>query len=146
MTPIRSAEGTLVRCLVCDRDVALEPPVGALEGMPCPFCANLLSFDGAEALAIKLAAFPILDDTNMRVFDRLRRCLTTLQPRRMELDFAGVMFLSSAALSRLIMLAQTARTLPARLVLRHLEPMIQEVLEITRIRDLFDIEPAPDSP
>ncbi len=140
MPPSRTSEGTLVRCPVCGRKVALEPPVGPLRTTACPRCANPLSLEGAEAPSIKLAAFPILDEKTMVIFERLGRWLDKAQPAQLELDFHGVKFLSSAALGKLIRLAKTAQGFQAPVVLRNLEPVVKEVLEVTRTRDLFHIQ------
>ena len=136
----RTSEGTLVRCPVCGRKVALEPPVAALQATACPRCANALSLEGAASPSIKLAAFPILDERTMRILDRLRRWLAKSQPAQLELDFRGVKFLSSAALGKLITLAKTAQGFQSRIVLRNLEPVVKEVLDVTRTRDLFHIQ------
>src|SRR5688572_26756454 len=127
MTPSRTSEGTLVRCPVCARKVALEPPVGPLRTTACPRCANALSLEGAAAPSIKLAAFPILDEKTMGIFERLGRWMAKEQPTQLELDFRGVKFLSSTALGKLIRLAKTAQGFQSRVVLCNLEPVVKEV-------------------
>ena len=136
----RTSEGTLVRCPICARKVALEPPVGPLQTTACPRCDNMLSLEGAKSPSIKLTAFPLLDERTMVIFDRLKRWLVKSPPEVLQLDFHGAKFLSSAALGKLIRLAKAARALETRVVLRNLEPLIREVLEVTRTRELFEIQ------
>jgi anti-sigma B factor antagonist len=57
-----------------------------------------------------------------------------------RLDFANVKFLSSAALGKMVTLAKKAKSLSVRLVLCNIDPMIQEVLAITNLKKLFEIE------
>jgi anti-anti-sigma factor len=139
MPPSHTSQKT-VSCPVCGRNVALEPPVGPLSATSCPRCDNALSLEGAQAPSIKLAKFPLLDERTMAIFERLERFLEESHPAQLDLDFEGVVFLSSAALGKLIRLAKTAQSFEGRVVLRHVEPMIREVLDVTHTRGLFQIE------
>jgi anti-sigma B factor antagonist len=60
--------------------------------------------------------------------------------KKLLLNFAGVEFLSSAALNKLIILEKKARRIAGKLKLSNLKPEIYEVFVITRLHQLFDIK------
>ena len=60
--------------------------------------------------------------------------------KKLLLNFAGVEFLSSAALNKLIILEKKARRIGGKLKLSNLKPEIYEVFVITRLHQLFDIK------
>jgi anti-sigma B factor antagonist len=55
------------------------------------------------------------------------------------LNFAGVEFLSSAALNKLLILEKKLSRMGGKLKLCNLRPEIQEVFVITRLHEVFDI-------
>lgn len=59
--------------------------------------------------------------------------------RRLLLDFSLVEFLSSAALNRLIVLEKKVKAAAGSLKLCNLLPQIQELFQITKLNQLFDI-------
>lgn len=59
--------------------------------------------------------------------------------QRLLLNFSDVKFLSSAALNKLILLERSVEKQGGQLKLCCLRPEIQEVFEITRLNQMFDV-------
>ena len=57
------------------------------------------------------------------------------------LDFSGVIFISSAGLRVLMIAAKQCRKQNGKMVLAALQPMIQEVFQISRFDSLFELFP-----
>jgi anti-sigma B factor antagonist len=62
------------------------------------------------------------------------------QRKNLLLNFAGVEFLSSAALNKLIILDKRIKALGGKLQLSNLRPEIFEVFAVTRLTQLFSIK------
>jgi anti-sigma B factor antagonist len=62
-------------------------------------------------------------------------------PQHLDLDLAGVVFLSSIALAQLVALHRKAASAGGSLVLRNARPDISRVFELTRLDRILDIEP-----
>ena len=64
--------------------------------------------------------------------------------KRLVLDFDGVEFFSSSALSQFVLLHKKISELGAKLVTRRLTKELLEVFQITRLDQLFEVEENSD--
>jgi anti-sigma B factor antagonist len=82
----------------------------------------------------------ILDVTNIEELGGELFGLVEQEHRKnLLLNFAGVEFLSSAALNKLIILDRKVKRVGGKLKLSNLRPEIYEVFVITRLHEVFDI-------
>lgn len=125
------------KCGICRADL-VEMPTEQFE--TCPYCGNRLELARDKPATIYLAAFPILDQQTMSVFERIAGLMTQAEPARVDLDFKGVSFLTSAALGKLLALAKTAKEAKIPVSLHHLDANIREVVEITGLKRLLASE------
>jgi anti-anti-sigma factor len=137
MAPSRSSGPDASRCVICEREVPIARSAGAERPASCPHCGNQPEFADGRPAAIRLAAYPILDQQTMDVFDRISDMLMHTKPPLVDLDFQGVSFLTSAALSKLVKLVRMAQGEKTRVTLHNVEPHIREVIEITGLKRLL---------
>ena len=84
----------------------------------------------------------ILDATSIEELgDELFALVEQQRRQKLLINFTDVEFLSSAALNKLIILDKKVKTVKGKLVLCDLRPEINEVFAITRLDQLFKIEP-----
>lgn len=84
----------------------------------------------------------ILDATSIEELgDELFGLVEEQNRHKLLINFTDVEFLSSAALNKLIILDKKVKTCSGTLVLTDLRPEINEVFAITRLDQLFKIEP-----
>lgn len=84
----------------------------------------------------------ILDATNIEELgDELFALVEDQNCQKLLINFSDVEFLSSAALNKLIILDKKVKTNGGKLALSDLRPEINEVFAITRLDQLFRIEP-----
>jgi anti-sigma B factor antagonist len=135
----RTPEGRPNACPVCGSLVRIEPsdPSG---DAPCPCCGHLLWFAWED-----LGPIQVLRPTGSRLdaesLDRLMGWLEARPGARLILDLGEVQSLASTALSALIRLKTRIGMGGGRLGLRHLHPDLVEVLRITRLDRVFELEP-----
>lgn len=85
----------------------------------------------------------ILDANSIEELGDELFALVEKQPEpKLLINFTDVEFLSSAALNKLIILDKKVKTNSGKLVLSDLRPEINEVFTITRLDQLFKIEPS----
>jgi anti-sigma B factor antagonist len=84
----------------------------------------------------------IIDAANIQEMgEELFSLLEQDNRKQLLLSFANVEFLSSAALNKLIVLDRKLKAAGGKLALSNLRPEIQEVFAITRLNQLFEIQP-----
>ena len=135
----RTPEGRSNRCRVCGSDVTVEPSDPAGDA-PCPACGHLIWFNLRELgdeQVIRLTETRIQEESLNAAFDAAALLLGT----RIVIDFGDVQEITSAALGRLINLKKTVGITRRKLVLRHLGPDLSHVFRITRLDQVFEIEP-----
>jgi anti-sigma B factor antagonist len=94
---------------------------------------------GAVTVARLKAAKRLDDDTSRAVFDPIYSLVADVGRSRLVLNLAGVEWLSSMALGKLVMLRRKAQAGNGRLALCHLSPTVENTLETTHLKDLFTI-------
>jgi anti-sigma B factor antagonist len=95
--------------------------------------------------------FTLVKFTNGKMFDEtsiselglelLEFVETTLEKKKVILDFTGVVYFSSAALGKMITMNKKLKEKEIILTLRNMNEDIHEVFVITRLDKFFKIEP-----
>jgi len=84
----------------------------------------------------------ILDDLSIsRIGSELREVIGDSANPRIVLDFRNVIYMSSSALGMLITLHKRIRQADGQLRLCDIQPSISEVFKITRLDEIFAIDP-----
>jgi anti-sigma B factor antagonist len=76
-----------------------------------------------------------------RLFDDLYALLGKTDEQQVVLDLAGVKFMASAMLGKLVALQKKCEEYRAKLKLASVDPQIMEVFKITKLHKVFDIQP-----
>lgn len=99
---------------------------------------------GSPATVVRIADTKILDQI---VVEELAKELSQLlhdeDQKQLLLDLSDVKFLSSAALSNLVVLNKRAKKLEGKIVLAGLQPQVYEVFNITGLNRWFTIADSP---
>jgi anti-sigma B factor antagonist len=88
---------------------------------------------------LKLAR-PTDEDVNT-FFKQIYVLIDDMGRRNLVLDMHAVEYVTSMALGKLIMLNRKAQAAGGRLVLCSLTPAAEEIMKLTRLRDLFTVCP-----
>lgn len=95
-----------------------------------------------DVSVVKFRDRKILDEAAIQELGAELFALVEVDNRKtILLDFAGVEFLSSAALGKLITFDRKVKTSKGRLKLCGLAPGIFEVFQVTKLNKVFDIRP-----
>ncbi len=135
----RTPEGRPNRCPVCGSEVVIEPPDPPGDAA-CPTCGHLIWFDQqkrGDEQVIQLTETRIQPESLDAAFE----AAATMPGTRFVVDFSEVRDVSSAGLARLVSLKKQANITRRRLVFRHLRPDVLDVFRITRLDQVFEIEP-----
>jgi len=93
-----------------------------------------------DVTVVRFVDRKILDTANIQELgNELFELVESDNRQRLLLDFSGVEFLSSAALNKLILLERSVKKHGGQLKLCCLRPEIQEVFEITRLNQMFEV-------
>jgi len=104
---------------------------------------DVTSFSGSagEVAMVQFRDRKIMDSTMIQeLADELLALVDKDKQKSILLNFAGVDFLSSAALNKLIVLDKKVKTSGGKLQLCNLRPEIFEIFAITRLTQLFAIK------
>jgi anti-anti-sigma factor len=133
----RTPEGEPNRCPVCGNTLRIEPSDPAGDA-PCPHCGHLLWFTRellGDVQVIRLTGDRLQPGWLDRLFEAIK-----MRPRmRLVLDLGDVPYLSSAVLSKLIHL-QKVGAVRGKVRLRNLRPDLREVMRVSRLDLVFEIE------
>jgi anti-anti-sigma factor len=135
----RTPEGLPNHCPVCNSDLRIEPSDPAGDA-PCPRCGHLLWFTWEDAGNVQVFK-PTDDLLRPESLNSLFDSVATMSDTRFVLDFSEVQRLSSAFLGRLLELRKSLRAVGQQVTIRHLHPDLLEVFRITRLDQVFDMEP-----
>src|SRR5947209_3839548 len=92
-----------------------------------------------DALAVRSTARGLDGADGEALGDGLLGLPAGIGPRRVELDFGGVRFLTAAGLGKLVALHRRLRDLGGRLTLCNVSGPVEEVLQLTRLTELLHI-------
>jgi anti-sigma B factor antagonist len=135
----RTPEGRPSHCQVCGSELKIEPsdPPG---DAPCPRCGHLVWFtweDKGDVDVIK----PTGDLLTRESLDIFLHSVALRPGIQLVLDLIEVHYFSSAALGRLISLKKRVRSVGGRFTIRHVHPELLEIFQITRLDNVFEMEP-----
>jgi len=100
-----------------------------------------MSGSAGEVAMVRFVDRKIMDATLIQdLGTELMDLVEKEQRKNVLLNFAGVEFLSSAALNKLIILDKKAKTQGGKLQFCNLKPEIFEVFAVTRLTQLFTIK------
>ena len=97
---------------------------------------------GDSTLLIRFTASQlVLDEQNTPlVGEQLLALVGRLRPDGLLVDFGNVAYLTTTALGLLLRLRKALHAWGGRLTLRHVNPQLYEVFEVTKLNTLFDIQ------
>src|SRR5438128_12284697 len=97
--------------------------------------------DIGDVTVVNFVDRKILDEQNIQIIgEQLFSLVDEVGRRRLLLNFSNVEYLSSAALAKLITLNKKLQQVNGRLVLCNIDPQIYEVVDITNLNMLYDIQ------
>ncbi len=135
----RTPEGRPGHCPVCGSHVRIEPSDPAGDA-PCPRCGHLLWLARQD-----LGDVQVIRPTGSRLepewLDRLIDSVVMRSGMRLVIDLRDVESLASPVLGKLINLKKQVNLIRGRLGLQHVHPNLVEVFRITRLDQVFDLEP-----
>ncbi len=147
ITSSRTPEGAPNRCSVCGSEIRIDPsrPPG---DAPCPNCGHLLWFSdvstdgpGAEVLIVRFADPEILDGQRIEQVGReLQDTVPQAKHKKLLLNFRGVSHMSSAMITKLVMLNKTCKAQGVNLKFCEVSPNVMEVFKVTKLNKLFVIQ------
>jgi anti-sigma B factor antagonist len=96
--------------------------------------------DFGAVTVVRLKAPKLLDDNTIReVFNPIYSLVADVGRSHLVLNLAGVEYLSSMALGKLVMLSRKAQAGNGAVALCHLSPTVENTLYTTHLKDLFTI-------
>ena len=108
---------------------------------------NISFFDVTEdgdTVTVRLVSPQVINDQKMEVMaQELNRIAARLSGRVMRIDFGNVEYLQSSVLGKLVNLNRKITPEVGRLILCNLRPSVHKVFVITRLEQIFTIEPTP---
>jgi anti-anti-sigma factor len=135
----RTPEGQPNHCPVCGADLKIEPSDPAGDA-PCPQCGHLLWFTWEDLGDVQVIK-PTGKVLQAESFGSLLDTVSVRPGMRLVLDFSDVQYLSSNALGKLINLKKKLGAARGRLQFRGLSTDLREVFRITRLDQVFEVEP-----
>jgi anti-sigma B factor antagonist len=95
-----------------------------------------------DIVVVTLTTAKILEDVEIQSLEETFLPLIEQNPSiRLIIDFSQVQFLTSAALGLLIRISKKTIETNGRLKLCGIQPKIMEIFKITRLDNVFDIQP-----
>lgn len=125
------------QCPVCGSRVGLRNGTG---DDPCPQCGHLLWFTSERVGDVTVVHLTDNRVAVMELLDLLDIAVLDGAVGKLLLNFGGIQTVSSAALGKMVKLMGRARSTSGRLVLCHLHPDLRQVLRITCLDRIFDIQ------
>ena len=98
--------------------------------------ATLIRFTAASQVVLDEQSTPLVGEQLLALVGRRR-------PGRLLVDFGNVAYLTTTALGLLLRLRKALDAWGGRLALRHVNPQLYEVFEVTKLHTLFDIQNTP---
>jgi anti-sigma B factor antagonist len=103
--------------------------------------AAITTQNSGEVLVVGFTDSKILDSQRIeQVGKELQESVSHALQNKMLLNFRGVSFMSSAMITKLVMLNKTCKAKGVTLKFCEVSPNVMEVFKITRLNKLFDIQ------
>ncbi len=94
-----------------------------------------------EVLVVGLTDSKILDSQRIELIGReLQATVSQAIHKKMVVSFSGVSFMSSAMITKLVMLNRSCKAQGVKLKFCDVSPNVMEVFKITNLNKLFDIQ------
>ncbi|TWT94161.1 STAS domain-containing protein [Neorhodopirellula pilleata] len=94
-----------------------------------------------DVLVVGFTDVKILDSQRIELIGReLKEAVPSAAHKRMVLNFSGVSFMSSAMITKLVMLNKHCKAQGVALKFCQVSPNVMEVFKITKLNKLFDIQ------
>jgi anti-anti-sigma factor len=94
-----------------------------------------------EEVIVDLSPLRMLDEAAVQ---QIREPLLSVADQechaQLSLDLQGIEYITSSMLETLIQVHRRVKDGGGRLILRHLQPQVHEVFEVTKLHELFEIE------
>jgi len=97
--------------------------------------------DIGDVSVVRLKLPRVRDDDAQEFFKQIYSLVDDMHRRNVVLSLGPVEYLPSMALGKLVMLNRKAQAAQGRLALCQLSPGVAEILEVTRLNELFNIYP-----
>ncbi|MEE2934712.1 MAG: STAS domain-containing protein [Planctomycetota bacterium] len=98
-----------------------------------------------EILVVGFTDTKILDSQRIaQVGKELQESISLAAHKKLLLNFSGVSFMSSAMITKLVMLNKTCKAQGIALKFSDVSPNVLEVFKITKLNKLFDIQEGED--
>jgi anti-sigma B factor antagonist len=98
-----------------------------------------------DVAVVSLLNKRMLDESNIQaLYDELRFLVVERGLHRMVLDFAGVEYLTSAVLGKLISLMKTIKENRGRLRICNVNENVAEIFSLTELDQVFGLDPGID--
>jgi anti-sigma B factor antagonist len=124
------------RCSVCGCDLPTQP---AGDGS-CSACGHRIWFRKRDANGLITVDLMPSMNPDQAPIDRLGELFVSgSRAPRVLLNFRHIDFVTSTFINRLLVLRRTIQDARGRLLLCGLNPVIQEIFEINRLGNLFDV-------
>ncbi len=105
------------------------------------FMAAITTQNAAEILVVGFTDSKILDSQRIEQVGReLQEVVPQAIHKKLLLNFRGVSFMSSAMITKLVMLNKTCKAQGVGLKFCEVSPNVMEVFKITNLNKLFDIQ------
>ena len=135
----RTPEGQPNHCPMCGSYLTIEPSNPAGEA-PCPQCGNLLWF-AAEDLGAVQVVKPTGSQLEPESWQTLIDWVAMRSGTRLVINLSDVEYLTSSDLGKLINLKRKLTSRGVRLSLQHVHPDLMDVFRLTRLDNVFSLEP-----
>ena len=110
--------------------------------MPSDVAPRLEVTRGGGFTVARVVGCESLSETHAEEFRRQAVALVGGTHQYLILDLAGVTFLGSTALTKLLALDKKVRAAGGRMTLVNLRPTVREVFAVTRLDKVIDVRPA----
>ena len=94
-----------------------------------------------DEVIVDLSPLKMLDEAAVQqIRDPLLSLADEEGDSQLSLDLKGIEYITSSMLETLIQMHRKFKDGGGRLLLRHLQPQVHEVFEVTKLHELFEIE------
>jgi anti-anti-sigma factor len=98
-----------------------------------------------EVTVIYFSDGKILDNQRIeQVGKELQNAVPQAIHKKLLLNFRGVSFMSSAMITKLVLLSKSCKAMTVNLKFCEVSPNVMEVFKITKLNKVFDIQPTED--
>jgi anti-anti-sigma factor len=134
----RTPEGLPISCPVCGSHLKIEPSDPAGDA-PCHRCGHLLWFTWEDRGDVEVFR-PTVSLLSRESLDSFLDSVAIRPGVQLLLDLSNVRCLSSSVLAQLIILKRRVKTVGGRVTIQNVDPDVLEVLRVTRLDHVLEME------